>query len=179
MSPTATSVLLVAHLLTLATMMGLVLAAAIGDIKTYRIPNAVSFALLALYPFFALTAPYPVAPLESLGVMAATLALGFALFSMRLAGGGDVKLLTALTLYAGPALVMDLVLVIAVAGGAIAIVMLSERTRFVLASAFDQVGSRTLRDAFLADVIPYGVAIAAGAVFLALRLAALTVDGTP
>ena len=48
MSPTATSVLLVAHLLTLATMMGLVLAAAIGDIKTYRIPNAVSFALLAL-----------------------------------------------------------------------------------------------------------------------------------
>ena len=179
MSPTATSPLLVAHLLTLATMMGLVLAAAIGDIKTYRIPNAVSFALLALYPFFALTAPYPVAPLESLGVMATVLALGFAMFSLRMVGGGDVKLLTAVALFAGPTLVMDFVTVVAVAGGAIALVMMSDRTRFALASAFDQVGSRTLRNALMADVIPYGLAIAAGAVFLALRLAAIAADATP
>ncbi len=176
MSPTATSPLLVAHLLTLATMMGLVVAAAIGDIKTYRIPNAVSFALLALYPFFVITAPYNVAPLASLGVMAIVLALGFAVFSLRMVGGGDVKLLTALTLFAGPMLVMDVVFVVAVAGGAIAVVMMSERTRFVLASAFDQVGSHTLRNAVMADAIPYGLAIAAGAVFLALRLAALAAD---
>lgn len=179
MSPTATSPLLVAHLLTLATMMGLVLAAAIGDIKTYRIPNAVSVALLALYPLFAMTAPYPVALLASLGVMATVLALGFALFSLRLVGGGDVKLLTAVTLFAGPMLVMDFVTVVAVAGGAISLVMMSDRTRFALAIAFDQVGSRTLRNALMADVIPYGLAIAAGAVFLALRLAALAADATP
>lgn len=170
---------MVAHLLTLATMMGLVLAAAVGDVKTYRIPNAVSVALVALYPFFALTAPYNVAPLVSLGVMAAVLAVGFALFSLRLVGGGDIKLLTALTLFAGPTLVMDLVLVVAVAGGVIAVVMLSDRTRFVLASAFEQVGSNTLRKAVMAEAIPYGLAIAAGAVFLALRLAAIAADATP
>jgi len=179
MSPTATSPLLVAHLLTLATMMGLVLAAAVGDIKTYRIPNAISVALLALYPFFALTAPYPVALLASLGVMATVLALGFALFSLRTVGGGDVKLLTALSLFAGPALVMDFVLVVAVAGGVIAVAMMSDRTRFALASAFEQVGAPTLRNAMMAVSIPYGLAIAAGAVFLALRLAALAADATP
>ena len=171
--------MLIAHLLTVAMMMGLVLAAAIGDVKSYRIPNAFSLGLLALYPFFALTAPYPVALLASLGVMAAVLAVGFVVFSLRVMGGGDVKLMTALSLFAGPGLIMDLMLVTAVAGGAISIVFLSRSARFALASAFDQVGSRTLRDALLADVIPYGVAIAAGAVFLALRLAALTVDGTP
>lgn len=170
---------MVAHLLTLATMMGLVLAAAVGDVKTYRIPNAVSGALVALYPLFALTAPYHVAPLASLGVMATVLVLGFALFSFRMVGGGDIKLLTALTLFAGPALVMDLVLVVALAGGVIAVLMLSDLTRFVLASAFEQVGSHTLRNAMMSVSIPYGLAIAAGAVFLALRLAAIAADATP
>lgn len=177
MSPSATSPLLIAHLLSLATMMGLALASAFSDVKTYRIPNAFSLGLLALYPFFALTAPYPTQPLLSLGVMAAVLVVGFAVFSLRLMGGGDVKLMTALSLFAGPALIMDLLLVTAVAGGAISVVMLFRSARFALASAFDQVGSRVLRDALLTDVIPYGVAIAAGAVFLALRLAAMTVDG--
>lgn len=178
MSPSATSFVLVAHLLTLATMMGLTVAAAIGDVKTYRIPNAFSLALLALYPLFALTAPYAVAPLASLGVMAAVLAVGFALFALRLVGGGDVKLLTALSLFAGPGLVMDLMFVMALAGGVIAAAMMSHRLRFGLASAFDQMGSRVLRDALLGNAIPYGLAIAAGAVFLALRLAALTTGAT-
>ena len=91
-------------------------------------------------------------------------------------GAVSLKKKTALTLFAGPMLVMDVVFVVAVAGGAIAVVMMSERTRFVLASAFDQVGSHTLRNAVMADAIPYGLAIAAGAVFLALRLAALAAD---
>jgi len=173
------SLLLLVHLLTLAVMMGLAIAAALGDVKTYRIPNTISLALLGLYPIYALSAPHAVAPLAALGVMATVLALGFAAFSLRLVGGGDVKLLTALSLYAGPGLVMELMLVTAIAGGAIALALMSHQTRHALASALDQVGSRNLRNAVLTDAIPYGLAIAAGAIFLALRLAAQAADATP
>ncbi len=177
MSPSATSPLLIAHLLTLATMMGLVLASAISDVKSYRIPNAFSLGLLALYPLFAMTAPYSVQPLLSLGIMCAVLSVGFGLFAWRKMGGGDVKLITAVSLFAGPSLILETLLVIAVAGGVVSLAMLFRSARFALASAFDHVGARVLRDALLTDAVPYGVAIAAGAVFLALRLADMTVVG--
>lgn len=173
------SLLLLAHLLTLAVMMGLAIAAAVGDIKTYQIPNAISLALFALYPVHVLTAPYAVSPLPALAVMAIVLAIGFGLFSLRLMGGGDVKLLTALSLFAGPRLVLDMMLITAIAGGAIAVVMLKHQARYALAAALDHVGSQSLRNAVLTDSIPYGLAIAVGAICLALQLAAMAADASP
>ena len=171
--------LLFVHLLSLALCMGLLLSAALGDIKTYRIPNAYSLALLALYPMFALTAPYPVAPLASLGVMALVLAAGFAAYATGTIGGGDVKLLSATALFAGPALIMEFVLVTALSGGVVAMVMLNRPMRLGLAYTLDHVGSRTLRDMLLTDTIPYGVAIAAGGTYLTLRLVGLAADAVP
>jgi prepilin peptidase CpaA len=146
--------LLFVHLLTLALCMGLLLSAAMGDIKTYRIPNAYSLALLALYPFFALSAPYPVQPALSLGVMALVLAAGFAAYATGAIGGGDVKLLSAAALFAGPALIMEFVLVTALGGGVVAMVMLNRPMRMGLAFTLDHVGSRTLRDMLLTDAVP-------------------------
>lgn len=170
------SPLLFAHLLTLSLFLGLLVAAALGDIKTYRIPNAVSLALLALYPFYALTSPHPVAPLQSLGVMAIVLAAGFALFQFKAMGGGDVKLITVAALFAGPQLALEFVLITTLFGGFIAILMLNGPMRVALAFALDHVGSRQLRDALLTETIPYGVAIAAGGMFLTLRLVGLAAD---
>ena len=171
--------LLFVHLLTLALCMGLLLSAAFGDIKTYRIPNAYSLALLALYPFFALTAPYSVDLPGSLGVMAIVLVAGFAIYTTRSVGGGDVKLLTAVALYAGPSLILEFILITAVSGGAIALVMLNRPMRMGLAFALDHVGSRTLRDMLLTEALPYGTAIAAGGIYSTLRLVSLAADAVP
>lgn len=170
------SPLLFAHLLTLSLFLGLLVAAALGDIKSYRIPNAFSLALLALYPLFALTAPHPVAPLLSLGVASIVLAAGFALFSMRMMGGGDVKLIAAASLFAGPDLALEFVLMTTLFGGFVAVLMLNRPMRVGLAFALDHVGSRRLRDALLTETIPYGVAIAAGGMYLTLRLVGLAAD---
>ena len=167
---------LFAHLVTLALFMGLLLAAAMGDVRNYRIPNAYSLALLALYPVYALSAPHPVQPLLSLAVMAGVFAVGFAIYAFNAMGGGDVKLLTAAALYAGPQLALEFMAITAIAGGLVATLMLHRPLRAQLAVALDSIGNRTLRDALLTDVIPYGVAIAAGGVYLTLRLVGLLTD---
>jgi prepilin peptidase CpaA len=171
--------LLFVHLLTLALCMGLLLSAALGDIKTFRIPNAYSIALVAIYPVYALTAPHPVEPLASIGVAALVLAVGFGAFAARAFGGGDVKLMTAAALFAGPSLILEFILVTALSGGVVAILMMHRQMRLGLAFALDQVGSRTLRDMLMADDIPYGVAIAAGGFYLTLRLVGLATDAIP
>ena len=163
---------LLIHLVTLSLFMGLLLSAAIGDLKRYRIPNSYSISLVALYPLFVLSAPYAVSPLVSLSIMAAVLVLSIVAFALRWIGGGDAKLLAAAALFAGPAMIIEFLVVTALAGGMLSVVMLSRSLRVSLASTLDHVGNHTLRDAMRADVIPYGVAIAAGGVFLALRLVA-------
>ena len=61
-------------------------------------------------------------------------------------------------------------------GGFIAILMLNRPMRLGLAFALDHMGSRRLRDALLTETIPYGVAIAAGGMYLTLRLVGLAAD---
>jgi len=170
------SPVLLAHLIVLAVLMGLLLAAGLGDLKTYRIPNGYSLALLALYPLFVLSAPQPVAPLTSLGLTAGVFALAFTFYTLRAMGAGDVKLLSATALFAGPTLMAEFLVITALSGGVIAMLMLNRQARAGLAVAFDRIGSVTLRDALLTDVIPYGVAIAAGGFYLTLRLAGLAAE---
>lgn len=153
----------VSSLLTLivALYAALLVVAAAGDVRALRIPNRIPLALVLLYPAFVLASPVPVDWLGGVGVGAAALAGGFALFALGAFGGGDAKLLAAVALWAGPAAVLDAVLTTALVGGAIALVM-ATRARFGLALAFDACGARALRDAVLGPGVPYGVAIAAG-----------------
>lgn len=171
--------LLYLHLLSLALCMGLLLFAAAGDIKTYRIPNAISIGLVALYPVFALSAPYAVPILPSLAVAGAALGIGLAAYGTGRIGGGDIKLLSATMLFAGPALAVEFVLITALAGGAVSLVLMHRPMRLGLAFALDHFGSRTLRDALLTEAIPYGVAIAAGGSYVTLRLVGLAADAAP
>ncbi|MCC7046447.1 MAG: prepilin peptidase [Alphaproteobacteria bacterium] len=167
------------HLLSLALCMGLLLFAAAGDIKSYRIPNAISIALIALYPIFVLSAPYPVPLLSSLVVAGAALGLGLCAYGTGRVGGGDIKLLSATMLFAGQGLALEFVLITALAGGAVSLVLIHRPMRLGLAFALDHIGSRTLRDALLTEAIPYGVAIAAGGIYVTLRLVGLAADAAP
>lgn len=164
---------LLAHYLTLGAFMTLLVAAARSDLGSYRIPNGYSVALLSLYPLFAFTAPHSVAPFASLGVMAAVLTVGFAAFAFGWIGGGDAKLLSAASLFAGPVLVGEFLLVMALAGGGMALFMLCRHLRMRFAGPVGDAGNQVIRNSLPTDKLPYGVAIAVGGIFVALRLAGM------
>jgi prepilin peptidase CpaA len=154
-----------------AAFLVLVLTAAITDFRSYRIPNPVAVAIILLFPVFAVTSPADVDWLAALLIAGGVLAAGIVMFAFRQLGGGDVKLLVGCALWAGPAHAMNFLLVTGLAGGVLAVLMISPLGRG-LAVAADIRGLARFRDFLMADVVPYGVAIAAGGIFVAVNLMA-------
>jgi len=107
----------------------LLLYASIIDIARLRIPNAVVVAIASLFfPF----APAAQIPLDSffmhLAAGSSTLVLGFLLFAMGLRfGGGDAKLFAALALWCGFPNLVPFFVVMCLAGGLLALVVLALR----------------------------------------------------
>lgn len=144
--------------------------AATSDLLRLRIPNWTVITIAALYPVHVVTAAQPVAWHGALAVAGLVFAIGFALFSFRLLGGGDAKLLAAAALWAGPAQITIFLVSTAVIGGVLA-VMATTPLRLLL----PYMAAATRVEADLRQLttlqIPYGVAIAAGALVVAARLA--------
>jgi prepilin peptidase CpaA len=132
----------------------LLIIAAVSDAQTYRIPNKVCAALLLLFPLFVLTAPSAIEWEQHLMVFGLMLVSGFVMFMGNIAGAGDIKLLAATGLWAGPHLVAVFLVTTAIAGGLLALLM----------ALLTHLRNRSGRPAVaLARVpIPYGVAISAG-----------------
>jgi prepilin peptidase CpaA len=103
---------------------GLLIAAAWQDLRTMRIANRISLFVIVDFAVWA-------AACVASGRMgwadvgfavlcaAAVFGLGALAFALGAFGGGDVKLLAATSLFAGPALLPDLLLVMAFVGGAL------------------------------------------------------------
>ncbi len=144
----------------------LVAAAAVSDLRRYLIPNWIPAAIALLWCVWTLVAP--VDPLASLMTGVVVFAAGTVLFAFRAFGGGDVKLIAAVSLWAGFPGVLTLVFQIAIAGGVLSLLwMLSGKARMALAYYGVPVSLETPAQ------VPYGVAIAAGGLFMAVRLAGL------
>ncbi len=142
------------HIAVLAAAAILLIAAAITDAYRYRIPNGICLALMVLFPLFVLTAPRFIEWDQHLMVFLLVLLSGFAMFIGNLAGAGDIKLLAATGLWAGPHLVAVFLITTAIAGGFLALIMA------ILTYARNVSGRRAVA---LAKVpIPYGIAIATG-----------------
>lgn len=71
------------------------------DVKRYIIPNWLNLAILLLYPIFFFTAPAPIDWHIPLYGFLFCFALGFAVFAVRMMGGGDCKLFIALGPWVG------------------------------------------------------------------------------
>ena len=142
---------------------------AISDVRSYTIPHACTLALFALYPLHVWLAPGDINVTASLLVAVSAFALCFTFYALKRLGGGDVKLITAAALWAGPALIADFTMVTALTGGVLALVYL---THFHIAPAlgFDIAGMRGYRSSMTIK-LPYGVAIAAGGLATLLQLA--------
>ena len=154
------------HLVPLAGFAGLMAMAAVEDFRRLIIPNLVPAGLCLLWPVYLVTAPTVLAAaLAALGCAAAVLLVGALLFSRGLIGGGDVKLLAAAALWAGPSAIPTLLLLTGLFGGLLCLVLLTP-----LGTHFAAVGQVVLDranapgDGKKPAVVPYGVAIAAAAV---------------
>lgn len=136
--------------------------AAITDVKKYTISNWISIALILFYIPFYLSLPVKPDLFESIGLTLIVLIIGFFIFAIKVIGAGDIKLFTAVTLWAGAANFIELLIIVSVVGGVLAITLLS----IVLFRKY------ILKDSGMGSIgkvkLPYGVAIAAGGYNLAL-----------
>jgi prepilin peptidase CpaA len=168
--------------LSTAAFVALVVLAAVLDIRTRRIPNALTvsglFIALALRSFVGSGAV-----MDGLQGAGLAMLLVLPLFTLGALGGGDLKLLVAVGAFLGPWDLLVALLVMALAGGILA---LGETIRrgvvlpLLLDSAafgrycitFGRSGSRPRPGAQGTVYVPYGVAIAAGSLaawFLPLK----------
>jgi prepilin peptidase CpaA len=166
------------------TMLGL---AAFKDLRERRIPNALTAGLALLYPIYVLVSPTPVPWLGALGLAAAVFLVGLALFARELIGGGDVKLIAAVSLWAGPEHFVPFMMLTTLTGGALSLFTLwcrrwggaieahlaalglanSGGLRAILPGAPP---SATTDSPDPVATLPYGVAIATGGVAVAIQL---------
>jgi prepilin peptidase CpaA len=142
----------------------LAIVAALTDATSMTIPNWISLILVALFLPAALLAgaTWSVIGLSfGLGVLA--LLIGAGMFALHWIGGGDAKLFAAGALWLGPAGAAPFLLWTAIAGGALAVCLLGARRMSALTGLPVRQPAWTERLLAPAGDIPYGIAIAAGA----------------
>ncbi len=127
--------------------------AAISDIRERRIANWLNLAIAAGAPAFWIASGMALWPdiVIQLGLAFVVFWACAGLFAMGMFGGGDVKLLGAVALWLTPLAFLDLLLVMAFVGGAIAVGFVVRRMVFKPKTP---------------GTLPYGVAITAGALWV-------------
>jgi prepilin peptidase CpaA len=154
----------------LAALSILLIAAGWQDLRSLRIANGFSLATIAVFAVWAAAGlAQSQMPLASIGVSVvcslAAFAVGFVGFAAGILGGGDVKLLAATSLFAGPGHMIDFLVVTALAGGVLGLALL----------AGAPIGSPAGTDTFHARLrvsLPYGPAIAVGGLWVIAALCA-------
>jgi prepilin peptidase CpaA len=114
-------------------------AAAVSDVRTGRIPNALTFGAAAIAVLVALAERGAAGLLSSVVGGAIGLAVFLPFFALGGLGGGDVKLLAAVGAWLGPREVLWVALWGTLAGGALGLVMAASRN--YLREAFGNVGA--------------------------------------
>lgn len=136
-----------------------------ADLVSYRIPNWISLAAVALFVAAALVTGMPLAEIGwHFAIGLGALVVGILLFAIGAIGGGDAKFFAAGALWMGPAFILKYCLIFALIGGAFAVLLLVLRL-----PAF---ASRLSAIPFLGQLLkpkaglPYGVALGIGAMIV-------------
>jgi len=160
------------HLIPLAGFTGLMAVAAFEDLRRLVIPNGLIFALCILWPFHLAFAPKLTLATGGLaaGCALAVFLAGALLFARGLIGGGDVKLLTAATLWAGPGAAPGLLVWTGLLGGLLSLAFLTPLGTQLAAARPIATGLVTDASPNVAPrvAVPYGVAIAAAAIIVTI-----------
>jgi prepilin peptidase CpaA len=141
------------------------LTAAAYDLATLTIPNWITLALVALFPLAGIVGGFAWADWGwHLLVGFLALSAGVTVFAFGYAGGGDAKLFAAGALYMGLGGIGPFILAIALCGGALALAFLFLRRLPLPVFLLSQPWMARLYAK--GQGVPYGVAIAAGALIV-------------
>jgi prepilin peptidase CpaA len=135
--------------------------AIVSDFTKLLIPNWIPVLLVVAFALFALMYLTGDGVLRHLMLAGVVFCLGFAFFAAGWIGGGDVKLLTAITLWMGSEAAFGFVLVMAVLGAALALGLLTIK-KYSNVFRYWAPRSRVLGrlvDLAESGLCPYGVAI--------------------
>ncbi len=139
--------------LLVAILAAMLIVAAVGDLRTRTIPNWLNGAIaLGSIPFWFLSGIsfWPEAAIQ-IAIAAAVFGLFAIAFHFGAMGGGDVKMVAAISLWLPAGAVLKLLVIMSLAGGVLTILMMIRQR---LAKSGNQLE------------IPYGVAIAFGGFWL-------------
>jgi prepilin peptidase CpaA len=152
------------------TVFGVVMtAAAFEDFRRLVIPNLLPIILVALWPVYFAGSASLYGALAAIGCAVAVFLVGAVLFARGWLGGGDVKLLAAATLWAGPAGTPSLLMFTGVLGGALALFFLMPLGTQIAVAARLMLGQPPLHSPRgMATPVPYGIAIAGAALIVTL-----------
>ena len=145
-------------------------AAAIMDARSRTIPNFLTGSMAVVGAALCLTGSGVTSLPSALLAAGVSLCLGFLLQVARLMGGGDVKLFAALAMWLGPSGSVTAALATAIAGGVLALFFLRRPTpsngEVKTDSAVPLVARLQLDDGRDFERVPYGVAVAAGGLWV-------------
>lgn len=148
---------------------GAVAYGACSDARSLRIPNTLSLALLVAFVPTALVAGLSLEGIAwHLGVAVAVLAVGFALFAFGLFGGGDAKLLAACALWVGYEQIFWFLGAVVLVGGVLSVFVILLRKGLGMWPTWLVRSAKGLFEQNKA--VPYGIAIAAGALIVLPRM---------
>ncbi|MBK1696278.1 A24 family peptidase [Rhodovibrio salinarum] len=161
-------------LLLLVSLAALVSWCAWADVSRRRIPNTAVVAIGLLYPIALAAGCLPGPWWSGAAVASALFALGLIGFARGAVGGGDVKLAAALGLWAGSADLAGFVVITAVAGAGLSLLILATRTspRAHWFNGPILAGPQTGGRDAMGESVPYGVALAAGGLWIIYGLTA-------
>jgi len=172
-----------------AGLLTLLVLVALTDLRERRIPNWMTGGTAALYPLYVALSPTPVAWIGALGLAVLVFLVGLGLFARQIMGGGDVKLIAVISLWAGLDQFVLFALVTALTGGALGMICLwCQRWNGSIQAHLTGLGLAAPGDRPAAEAsapgseppaaeggsgpitLPYGIAIAAGGVAVVVQL---------
>lgn len=165
------------------------------DFSFYRLPNILLGGLLVLYGFYAPLYLDMNTVLSSLAICMGVLALGLVLFFFKFMGAGDAKYLAVASLWVGPQGILYFIFIVSLIGGGLGVMYilltnhmarLSDWTWEKIQRGEERcpclewvwIGSgggpeKKVRANIESRSVPYGVAIAAGAIITVLYITPL------
>ena len=143
--------------------------AAYEDFRRLVIPNLLPAILCAAWPVHFAAAPSLFGAATAIGCALAVFIVGAALFARGFLGGGDVKLLTAATLWCGANGTPSLLVLTGILGGVLTLFLLLPFGAQLAAAGRALLGPAAIvAEHDTAKSVPYGVAIAGAALIVVL-----------
>lgn len=144
--------------------------AMVTDLKSYIIPNWVVLCVMALYAAWFFLSPVPLDWQAALLGFGITFVVGFALFAFKIAGGGDIKLLMACSLWAsGKVAMLNFLFIMSLVGAVLGIVLLVGRKYTLPTLAMFNTKKTLPRILLEGEPLPYGLAIGSAMIWLLFK----------